>query len=60
MKYKVIGAVPLYIDDKPVMPGDTVDTKDLPKGTNVDALVAGGHLEKAVVKRRPRKAATDE
>lgn len=60
MKYKVIGAVPLIVDDKYVMPGETVDPKDLPEGTNLDALVDGGHLEKVVVKRRPKKEATDE
>jgi hypothetical protein len=60
MKYKVVGAVPLYIDHKPVMPGDTVETKDLPNGINIGALVAGGHLEKMVVHRRTKKAVTDE
>ena len=38
--------------------GDTVTVDDLPPGTNIDALVAAGHLT-VVTKPKSRKANTE-
>lgn len=55
MKYNVTGAVPLVINDKYILPGEALDSSDIPDGINVDALIAGGHLEKAPTRRTKHK-----
>lgn len=47
MRYTVAGQVPIAISKGIVEPGRTLDAKDLDPRTNVDALIAAGHLTPA-------------
>jgi hypothetical protein len=51
MDYKVSGSSPIVTNKRLMMPGETLNEKDLPAGTNIDALIESGHLAKVSRKR---------